>query len=275
MKTKFYLCLIALSMGMYSCQKETAKTLTNGEAIKPSNSSVVRKTSFVTSNDYYYIDLDLLPRASGENFDTFHCLWNDADIFVTNVNWDGATYPTVYTGTNTSIQPTIDYITQSGMTGTLFTVTIPTLCGAPNFTNLHADIDRYVTAMSYTNIVANGLPNSGDYIANDYGNSNCPQTTFKLKLIKSTTSATGYAVAVLDYPSVYHVPNVTTVQGYITSNGTNYYVSGIHGAVTGVIVGNNTVQATGSYGYVSTGLQITATFVLNGVSVTETTIDEW
>jgi hypothetical protein len=229
---------MAFALGLSSCQKEKKSQTTENATIKIGLSQ--KPHADVVPVNYSYVDLTLMPRAPGVTYDTYHCTWLAADIYVTSVFWDSATYPITYNGVplygtvSTNPANSLTYATADGKEGTAFVVVLPTLCGAPS-SKLGSDIAYYETALDDFAGVGT-IPNLNDFVVGDYGTgAGCHPVTYNLRLIRCTTG-TGYAVATANYPFTYVTPgaNVHPMGGPITDPKTNitYLVQGEHGRVT-------------------------------------------
>ena len=286
MKSKIALSLFVLLLAFSACKKDTQSQISS-ETDKVALSSHIPRV-FTVENNNSYVDLDALPGQSytstGQSYTTYHCIWNNVDIYVVGPYWDSATYPGLSTGyplyandvhaahqdgnQNTPYDPFVTYASQTGVTGTVFTVTVPTLCGGwQNLDKLAQDIALFNNTLSFFNY-SGPPPNLEAFVSGDYGSADCPQTTFRLKLIRSTTSSTGYAVATANYPVTPIVPYANSLRGNYHSDtysiwykifGSNGHIFKAQCTINGAVY---YLSASGTYTTNSSGeTQLVGTFV--------------
>ncbi|TWJ03585.1 hypothetical protein JN11_01131 [Mucilaginibacter frigoritolerans] len=253
---------LAMLLGLSACKKDAS-------TINQAPSAQVKARSLVVSHNY--VDLTLMPRAAGQNYDTYQGVWQGLQVTVLGpLSWNIQQYPTLVNGVplvGASVSTSIgsdSYISEqnSGPDGNVFAGSEGVLEGG-NYAQFQASLDNYYQALdNYFDANASGTPPLiGDYVNTSY--SSVPGfVVFTGKLIRVTTGS-NVAIADIGYP----LPTASTT----TIPSTNFYISDpdqVHYAsVNYALYGSNGVCKNATIENSSTVVVISAsyTYLGNGI----------
>ncbi|XHR93975.1 hypothetical protein ACFJIV_27350 [Mucilaginibacter sp. UC70_90] len=203
MKKQLLWSMLLLMAGFSSCRKDSFKQVNQTSV---GSKDKLRVAS--ASQNYYYVDLLLQPRAPGENYDTYAAMFGLVKIIVTGTpSWNHDLYPNLQNGVPTVVQNvSIGPGYNAWLTGSdnSFVVNV----GVPSdFNNVayQNDVNAYDKASSdWQNKFLSGAdagipPLIWNYVKDNYSTQAGVVTTTG-KLIRVTTGSQ-WAVATINYPA--------------------------------------------------------------------------
>ncbi|PWK78690.1 hypothetical protein LX99_01138 [Mucilaginibacter oryzae] len=227
------ICLIA---GLASCTKELAKTNN-----LPVSSGNIVKTN--TSTAPTYVDMEIVPRKPGENFDTYHADFKGSSIYLIGPPvYNQAKYPVLVNGIPAYGQgmygenfATIEY-QNLGPDANVFEVS-QTLFSYTDVTALHNDMETYLKAVNtwVKNNSTGAQPLISSYIKNSYTVSAGGVNIFTGKVIMVTTGS-HVALADISYPlpsaATYGIPSTFIDVPDPANSSTHYFLQGTKGLIS-------------------------------------------
>ncbi|MEO7213126.1 hypothetical protein [Mucilaginibacter sp.] len=264
---------LSILLGLAACKKD-AKVSTP----KVTPATGTHKTVNTVMPDY--VDLTLIPRAPGQDFDTYRGYWNDCGIEVRGpVIYNTQKYPTLVNGVPVSTMSlttydgnsTVNY-SNTGPDGSVFAVT-QMYMGSTDFAQFHTDVKAYLQASD--DYFAGGLqgapPILASYVKDHYTNASSTKT-YVGKLIRVTTGS-HLAVAKFDYvlppaaaPAILPLPRAAIIADGVDPH-KSYQLIGANGKITEAAVAiddfanGGRVIATGSYTHTGGQFQYWGTII--------------
>ncbi|QEC76784.1 hypothetical protein [Mucilaginibacter ginsenosidivorax] len=240
---------LALFVNLTSCKKEGSPA---------TNSKVSEKETKLKVNTLpapTYVDLALIARKPGENFDTYYASFHGSGVYViAPFSYDAAKYPGLVNGVPCFGQSmyadngaSIDY-QNTGIDGNVFQVT-QTLFSYTDYSSIHSDMDKYFKAAdAFRKSGATGTgPNIFDYVKNNYTSTNGSVIISVGKLIRVTTGS-HWALAEINYPlpgqTPYTIPSTFINVPDPNNASIHYFLQGDKGLITS---GNIEYLSNGSY----------------------------
>ena len=249
--------IIALIFLGSSCQKEKAKQVsTTNQADKLKVNTLPVPT---------YVDLALIPRQPGEDFDTYLATFHGSSIyFVGPPVYDQAKYPNLVNGVPVFAKSmygdnyaTIDF-ENSGINGNVFGGTQGTM-SITDFGAYHKDLENYFKAVDTwaTTGMVGPDPLIYNYVKQSYPTSSGGILFFTGKVIRVTTG-THLAFADINYPlpgpTANSVPDLSIIVADNNNPHISYLLKGKNGQITSVksgvdnnFIGGATLSASGTY----------------------------
>lgn len=232
-KQLLLLSVIALNFALSSCKKDIAAV--NGDT------KTTSKLKINTLPAPTYVDLALVPRQPGENYDTYHTNYHGSSIYVVGAPvYDAAKYPTLVNGIPAYAQSmyadngaSIDF-QNTGTDGNVFQVT-QTLFSYTDQTIIHKDEENYFKAVDqYDKLHDAGAPPPSifNYVKTNYTSSNGGVLIFTGKIICVTTGS-HYALSEINYPLPVSGNSTTIKPGFEVSDPLNPHITYLFNATSG------------------------------------------
>jgi len=257
MKKNLLLPLFAL-LSLAACKKDAEK--------QPLTSADPKTDSHKTINTVMptYVDLTLVPRQAGENFDTYQGYWNDCGIKVRGpLVYNAQKYPTLVNGVPVSSMSittfdgtsAVDY-SNTGPDGSVFAVT-QVYMGYTDFAGFRSDLNLYFNALDIYNQTDRSGPQPliSDAVKDSYTTSSSAKT-YVGKLIRVTTGS-NLAIATYNYAlPTSTTPSIQPLGDAVWTDpldNKQYLLHGDHGVVTSCqaivngVASGSTLNVSGSY----------------------------